>query len=114
MAKSKHWIEQVADKVEQHMRQYKGESAKVVCASGISPSGPIHLGNLREIMTVHLVSKELRSRGWEVDHVHSWDDFDRLRKIPAEAPEGFTSTLAMLFVTYRIPGASTSLTRCAT
>lgn len=89
MAKSRHWTEQVADRVEQQVRQYKGDHATVVCASGISPSGPIHLGNLRELMTVHLVSEELRSRGWNVDHVHSWDDFDRLRKIPAGAPEEF-------------------------
>ena len=89
MAQSKHWTEQVADKVEQHVRLHKGDHATIVCASGISPSGPIHLGNLRELMTVHLVSEELRSRGWNVDHIHSWDDFDRLRKIPAGAPEEF-------------------------
>ena len=34
-------------------------------------------------MTVHLVAEELRSRGWLVDHIHSWDDYDRLRKVPA-------------------------------
>ena len=28
------------------------------CASGISPSGPVHLGNLRELMTPHLVADE--------------------------------------------------------
>jgi lysyl-tRNA synthetase class 1 len=89
MAESRHWIEQTANKVEQQVRQHKGDQAKIVCASGISPSGPIHLGNLRELMTVHLVSEELRSRGWNVDHIHSWDDFDRLRKIPAGAPEEF-------------------------
>ena len=89
MAQSKHWTEQVADKVEQQVRLHKGDRATIVCASGISPSGPIHLGNLRELMTVHLVSEELRSRGWNVDHLHSWDDFDRLRKIPAGAPEEF-------------------------
>ena len=26
----------------------------IVCASGLSPSGPIHLGNLREVMVPHL------------------------------------------------------------
>src|SRR5215510_15916316 len=89
MAKSKHWTEQVADRVEQEARRRKGPGATIVCASGVSPSGPIHLGNLREVMTVHLVSEELRSRGRNVDHIHSWDDFDRLRKIPAGAPEEF-------------------------
>ena len=104
MAKSRHWIEQVADKVEQQVYQRKGEGANIVCASGISPSGPIHLGNLREVMTVHLVSEELRSRGWRVDHIHSWDDFDRLRKIPAGAPEEFTEHIGKAICDVPDPG----------
>ncbi|MFW6773567.1 lysine--tRNA ligase [Nocardioides sp. CPCC 205120] len=55
----------------------------VTCASGISPSGPIHLGNLREFLTVHFVVEELRRRGVPTRHLHSWDDFDRFRKVPA-------------------------------
>ncbi|MGV7591833.1 hypothetical protein PJI74_30085, partial [Mycobacterium kansasii] len=54
----------------------------VKVASGISPSGPIHLGNLREVMVPHLVSDELRRRGLQVEHIISWDDFDRFRKVP--------------------------------
>lgn len=77
------WIEQIGDTVEQHVKRVKGEQATIICASGISPSGPVHLGNLREIMTVHLVAEELRSRGHSVEHLHFWDDYDRLRKIPA-------------------------------
>ncbi len=55
----------------------------IVCASGISPSGPIHLGNLREVFTTHLVAEALRDAGHDVVHLHSWDDYDRLRKVPA-------------------------------
>jgi lysyl-tRNA synthetase, class I len=55
----------------------------LVCASGISPSGPIHLGNLREVVTAHLVAEALRRRGHQAVHLHSWDDYDRLRKVPA-------------------------------
>ena len=55
----------------------------LVCASGISPSGPIHLGNLREVVTAHLVAEALRRRGHPAVHLHSWDDYDRLRKVPA-------------------------------
>ncbi|GCE13707.1 lysine--tRNA ligase [Tengunoibacter tsumagoiensis] len=83
------WVTKIADRVEENVRQNKGENATVVCASGISPSGPIHLGNLREIMTVHLVAEELRSRGWTVDHIHSWDDYDRLRKVPKGVSEEY-------------------------
>ncbi len=35
----------------------------ITVASGLSPSGPIHLGNLREVMTPHLVADEIRRRG---------------------------------------------------
>lgn len=83
------WVTKIADRVEANVRQTKGEGATIVCASGISPSGPIHLGNLREVMTVHLVAEELRSRGWTVDHLHSWDDYDRLRKVPAGVSADF-------------------------
>jgi lysyl-tRNA synthetase class 1 len=55
----------------------------IVCASGLSPSGPIHLGNLREVMTPHLVADEIRRRGRECVHILSWDDYDRFRKVPA-------------------------------
>jgi len=89
------WVTKIADRVEAHVRQTKGEHATIVCASGISPSGPIHLGNLREVMTVHLVSEELRSRGRQVDHIHSWDDYDRLRKIPAGVTPDFARHIGM-------------------
>ena len=58
----------------------------VVVASGLSPSGPIHLGNLREVMTPHLVADEIRRRGHEVRHLISWDDYDRYRKVPNGVP----------------------------
>lgn len=85
------WVARAADDVEAHALATKGPGATLVCASGISPSGPVHLGNLRELMTTHLVAEELRRRGRTVDHLHSWDDFDRLRKVPAGVPEGFTA-----------------------
>ena len=79
----KDWVAHICDRIEQYVQRTKGEGATIICASGISPSGPIHLGNLREVMTVHLVAEELLSRGRLVEHLHFWDDFDRLRKVPA-------------------------------
>lgn len=93
MAKSKGWISKTADRVERQTERRKGRDGTIVCASGVTPSGNIHLGNLREVMTVHLVAEELRSRGWRVEHIHSWDDFDRFRKIPAGIPEEFAQYL---------------------
>ncbi len=69
--------------------QRRPGGGKVVCASGISPSGPIHLGNLREILVPHLVAEEIRARGVPCEHILSWDDYDRLRKVPAGVPADF-------------------------
>jgi len=99
MAKSNHWIKRIADQVEQYAVRKKGEGAEIVCASGISPSGVIHLGNLREIMTVHLVTEELKRRGKAAVHLHFWDDYDRFRKVPANiAPELFPAEVRALGV----------------
>src|SRR3954454_16826181 len=82
------WVARLADEVIAES-QRRAPGKPVVCASGLSPSGPIHLGNLREIMVPHLVADELRRRGLPARHVLSWDDYDRLRKVPIEAPAGF-------------------------
>src|SRR3954464_6718263 len=62
------------------------ERSRIVVASGLSPSGPIHLGNLREVMTPHLVADEIRRRGHQVRHLISWDDYDRSGRVPAGVP----------------------------
>ncbi|HCB06092.1 MAG TPA: lysine--tRNA ligase, partial [Nocardioides bacterium] len=64
--------------------RHAGEGASIVTvSSGASPSGRVHLGNLREFLTVHFVAEELRRRGLATRHLHVWDDFDRFRKVPA-------------------------------
>ncbi|WP_406838312.1 lysine--tRNA ligase [Streptomyces sp. AHU1] len=79
------WVSRFADEViEESERRAPGKP--VVVASGLSPSGPIHLGNLREVMTPHLVADEIRRRGHTVRHLISWDDYDRYRKVPLGIP----------------------------
>jgi lysyl-tRNA synthetase class 1 len=76
------WVSRFADEViSEAERRAPGKT--IVCASGLSPSGPIHLGNLREVMTPHLVADEIRRRGLECRHLLSWDDYDRFRRVPA-------------------------------
>lgn len=76
------WVAQFADEViEAADRLMPGRP--IVCASGLSPSGPIHLGNLREVLTPHLVADEIRRRGVDCTHILSWDDYDRYRRVPA-------------------------------
>lgn len=84
------WVSRFADEViEESERRASGAkhpgaaAPVIVVASGLSPSGPIHLGNLREVMTPHLVADEIRRRGHQVRHLISWDDYDRYRKVPA-------------------------------
>lgn len=80
------WVTRAADDTIRHAQQQYGEDLGdhvITCASGASPSGPIHLGNLREFITPHFVAEEIRRRGVPVRHLHSWDDFDRFRKVPA-------------------------------
>src|SRR5262245_52473305 len=83
------WTDKDAAQVEAHVAKATGPGSTIVCASGISPSVSIHLGSLRELMTVHLVCEELRARGHSVEHIHSWDDFDRFRKVPVGLPDTF-------------------------
>jgi lysyl-tRNA synthetase class 1 len=79
------WVTRAADDAVRHA----GEGKPVTVSSGASPSGPVHLGNLREFLTVHFVADELRRRGLEVRHLHVWDDYDRFRKVPAGVPESW-------------------------
>lgn len=78
-----HWADQIADTI---IRE-KGDLDSYTCASGITPSGTVHLGNFREIITVDLVVRALRSRGKNVRFIYSWDDYDVFRKVPANMPD---------------------------
>ena len=92
------WVSRFADEVIAEAER-RAPGKPVVVASGLSPSGPIHLGNLREVMTPHLVADEIRRRGHEVRHLISWDDYDRYRKVPGASPASTS------------PGPSTSASR---
>ena len=75
------WVTRAADDAVRH-HERTGVDGPVTCSSGISPSGPVHLGNLREFLMPHFVAEELRRRGVPVRHLHVWDDYDRFRRVP--------------------------------
>ena len=86
MAAAEDWVARTAAQVRaEGERRHPGEVP--TCASGISPSGPVHLGNLRELMIPHLVADEVRRNGAPCRHILSWDDYDRLRRVPAGYPD---------------------------
>ena len=90
------WVARFADEVIAEADR-RAPGKPIVCASGLSPSGPIHLGNLREVMTPHLVADEIRRRGTRCVHIISWDD---LRPATARCRPASTR-----------PGPSTSASR---
>ncbi|MEE3326805.1 MAG: lysine--tRNA ligase [Myxococcota bacterium] len=78
-----HWADQAAFRT----RRSVGEDDAVTVAAGITPSGVVHIGNFREVITVDLVARALRDQGSEVRFIYSWDDFDVFRKVPAGIPK---------------------------
>lgn len=73
-----HWAEQIAQKIIDR----NPNKEEYVCAAGISPSGSIHIGNFRDIATSYFVAKSLRKMGKKAKLLFSWDEFDRMRKVP--------------------------------
>lgn len=80
--KNIHWAEFAADKI---IRE-KGDKETYTLASGITPSGTVHFGNFREVMTVELVARALIKKGKKVRFIFSWDDYDTFRKVPKNMP----------------------------
>ena len=111
------WVTRAADDA---IRHAGGEDRVITCSSGASPSGPVHLGNLREFLTVHFVADELRRRGVPSATCTCWDDYDRFRKVPggrrpvlgrAHRPAAVGRPRPVGVP--RRPGPSTSRPRCA-
>jgi lysyl-tRNA synthetase class 1 len=74
------WAERVADSL--------GAGPHVV-VSGISVSGNIHAGNLREVLVAEAVANALRARGEEVQFIFHADTIDPLRKIAPGIPKSY-------------------------
>ncbi len=73
-----HWSEEIAKRIIER----NPDKEEYVCAAGISPSGSIHIGNFRDIATSYFVVRALRKMGRKARLLFSWDEYDRLRKVP--------------------------------
>ena len=71
-----------ADKLAEEVVRRKPDKEEYVCAAGISPSGSVHIGNFRDIATSWFVCRALRKMGKKAKLLFSWDEYDRLRKVP--------------------------------
>ena len=52
------WADEIADRIIKE----RGKKKQYVCASGITPSGIVHIGNFREVITTDLVVRALRDK----------------------------------------------------
>lgn len=72
--KTQHWADAVASEVA------AGGRAPVI-STGISPSGEIHIGNMREVLTADAVYRALNDLGVATGFHFVADNFDPLRKV---------------------------------
>jgi lysyl-tRNA synthetase class 1 len=81
-----------ADRVAETLIERFGQGPHMV-VTGISPSGNIHVGNLREVIVAEAVARALRARDAETRFIFHADTIDPLRKIAPGVPESFEEYL---------------------
>lgn len=86
---SMHWADKYA-------REVLGRKQKdlYISEAGISPSGVVHIGNFREVMSQYLVYRGL-SEKTKAKFQYFWDDYDRFRKVPAGVSEEWKKYIGM-------------------
>jgi lysyl-tRNA synthetase class 1 len=72
--REKHWADEIAEQIAAIPGPHE-------ISTGISPSGEIHIGNLREVITADVVYRALKERGVQVVLDYVADNFDPLRKV---------------------------------
>ena len=71
---TRHWADEAADAA-------IASGRLVVVSSGISPSGEIHIGNMREVLTADAVFRAVGDRGVPARFNYVCDNFDPLRRV---------------------------------
>jgi lysyl-tRNA synthetase class 1 len=71
---SRHWADEAADAA-------IASGRPVVVSSGISPSGEIHIGNMREVLTADAVFRAVSDRGVAAHFNYVCDNLDPLRHV---------------------------------
>ncbi len=72
-----HWADVIAQSV----------AGKQIIATGITPSGNIHIGNMREVVTADAVLKAIKDAGKEARLIYVADTFDPLRTVYPFLPD---------------------------
>lgn len=92
------WIEEIVSKI---LKEYPNEKIYTV-SCGLSTTGLSHIGNFRELIIAYFVSEELKRNNKKVRLILSFDDFDRLKKVPYNINKSFQKYIGM--PNYSIPG----------
>ena len=87
--KSKYWLDLVTAEI-----MAARPTGPLVVSTGHSPSGNYHIGFLREVLIASAITTRLKEQGREATHLDYVDDFDVLRKIPANVPADFERHLS--------------------
>ncbi|MDY6964513.1 MAG: lysine--tRNA ligase [Halobacteriota archaeon] len=82
MKESIHWADVTA-------KEILKKDIKHVVATGITPSGNIHIGNLREVVTADAVYRALLDAGADARLIYIADTYDPLRKVYSFLPESY-------------------------
>lgn len=69
-----HWADVLAEELSKR-------GSRHILATAITPSGPIHVGNMREVLTTELVHRSLEKLGCESELIYIGDTYDPLRKV---------------------------------
>ena len=69
-----HWADVIAEKLLESGKEH-------TISSGITPSGPIHLGSMREILTADAIVKAVNNKGGTAKLIYIADNADPLRKV---------------------------------
>jgi lysyl-tRNA synthetase class 1 len=82
-----HWADVIANKLKK-----LGEH---IIATGITPSGPIHVGNMREVLTGDAVLRAMKNVGGNAKLLYVGDTFDQLRKVYPFLPREYEEYVGM-------------------
>ncbi len=69
-----HWADVLA-------RELHDRGSRHVLATAITPSGPIHVGNMREVLTTEAVHRSVLRLGDDAELIYIGDTYDPLRKV---------------------------------
>jgi len=86
-----HWADKYAEKIVKE----RGPKKVYTCESGVTPSGFLHVGSLREALTQNLVKVAIEDIGHKSRHIYAWDSYDRFRKVPANMPASMEKYLGL-------------------